>query len=125
MMRSLFGFCFFKQKTAYELRISDWSSECALPISRYDDLQAVYRDPKHFSSDKKVEFRPKFGDTPLYRHHTTSIVFNDPPLHTRVRRLLAPAFTPRSLRLLEARFPALVDRLLDRAGKQGDRQSVV
>src|SRR3546814_4134129 len=23
---------FFKQKTAYEMRISDWSSECALPI---------------------------------------------------------------------------------------------
>src|SRR3546814_6736703 len=27
-------FFFFKQKTAYEMRISDWSSECALPISR-------------------------------------------------------------------------------------------
>src|SRR3546814_9652312 len=26
------GFLFFKQKTAYELRISDWSSTCALPI---------------------------------------------------------------------------------------------
>lgn len=88
-------------------------------LTRYDDLQAVYRDPKRFSSDKKIEFRPKFGDTPLYRHHTTSLVFNDPPLHTRVRRLLAPAFTPRALRLLEARFTALVDRLLDRAAKQG------
>lgn len=88
-------------------------------LTRYDDLQAVYRDNKRFSSDKKVEFKPKFGDTPLYRHHTTSLVFNDPPLHTRVRRLLAPAFTPRALKLLEARFVALVDRLLDRAAKQG------
>src|SRR3546814_6549256 len=26
-------FFFFKQKTAYEMRISDWSSDCALPIS--------------------------------------------------------------------------------------------
>src|SRR3546814_2803038 len=26
-------FFFFKQKTAYEMRISDWSSACALPIS--------------------------------------------------------------------------------------------
>src|SRR3546814_3243341 len=25
-------FFFFKQKTAYEMRISDWSSDCALPI---------------------------------------------------------------------------------------------
>lgn len=88
-------------------------------LTRYDDLQAVYRDNKRFSSDKKIEFKPKFGDTPLYRHHTTSLVFNDPPLHTRVRRLLAPAFTPRALKLLEARFIALVDRLLDRAARQG------
>src|SRR3546814_7341163 len=28
-----FMFFFFKQKTAYEMRISDWSSACALPIS--------------------------------------------------------------------------------------------
>ena len=88
-------------------------------LTRYDDLQAVYRDNRRFSSDKKIEFKPKFGDSPLYRHHTTSLVFNDPPLHTRVRRLLAPAFTPRALKLLETRFGALVDRLLDRAAKQG------
>ncbi|MCW0232176.1 MAG: cytochrome P450 [Ferrovibrio sp.] len=89
-------------------------------LTRYDDLQAVYRDNKKFSSDKKIEFAPKYGaDTPLYRHHTTSLVFNDPPLHTRVRRLLAPAFTPRALKLLEGRFMLLVERMLDRAAKQG------
>src|SRR5690606_2156399 len=87
-------------------------------LTRYDDLAAVYRD-RRFSSDKKVEFRPKFGDTPLYLHHTTSLVFNDPPYHTRVRRLLAPAFTPRALKILEPRFEALVDRLLDEALARG------
>lgn len=89
-------------------------------LTRYDDLQAVYRDNKTFSSDKKIEFAPKYGaGTPLYRHHTTSLVFNDPPLHTRVRRLLAPAFTPRALKLLEDRFVNLVARMLDRAAQQG------
>lgn len=83
-------------------------------LTRYDDLSAVYRD-RRFSSDKKVEFKPKFGDGPLYLHHTTSLVFNDPPYHTRVRKLLAPAFTPRALKLLEPRFAALVDQLLDKA----------
>src|SRR3546814_1621149 len=33
-------FFFFKQKTAYEMRISDWSSECALPIFMADDHAA-------------------------------------------------------------------------------------
>lgn len=89
-------------------------------LTRYDDLQAVYRDNRRFSSDKKIEFGAKYGEgTPLHRHHTTSLVFNDPPLHTRVRRLLAPAFTPRALKLLEHRFQALVARMLDRAAKNG------
>ncbi|MCB2098571.1 MAG: cytochrome P450 [Parvularculaceae bacterium] len=87
-------------------------------LTRYDDLAAVYRD-RRFSSDKKVEFEPKFGDSPLYLHHTTSLVFNDPPYHTRVRKLLAPAFTPRALKLLEPRFAALVEKLLDEALARG------
>jgi cytochrome P450 len=87
-------------------------------LTRYRDVNAVYRD-RRFSSDKKVEFAPKFGDTPLFTHHTTSLVFNDPPLHTRVRKLLMPAFTPRALRALEAPLVALIDRLLDRIEEKG------
>jgi cytochrome P450 len=88
-------------------------------LTRYDDLVAVYRDAKSWSSDKTLQFRPKFGDSALYEHHTTSLVFNDPPIHTRVRRLLAPAFTPRALRALQPRIEALVDRLLDAAAERG------
>ncbi len=91
----------------------------SLFLTRWADLNRVYRDHETFSSDKGVEFRPKYGDSPLYRHHTTSLVFNDPPRHTRVRRLLAPAFTPRALKLLEARFVELVDGLLDEAEARG------
>src|SRR5690242_4154266 len=82
-------------------------------LSRYEDCVAVYRDAQTWSSDKKIDFRPNFGESPLYEHHTTSLVFNDPPYHTRVRRLLAPAFTPRALRALQPRVEALIDRLLD------------
>ena len=88
-------------------------------LSRYDDCAAVYRDPETWSSDKTVDFRPSLGAGALYEHHTTSLVFNDPPYHTRVRKLLAPAFTPRALAALEARIEALVDRLLDRAAARG------
>lgn len=89
-------------------------------LTRYEDCAAVYRDPARFLSDKKPEFGPKYGiGTPLFRHHTTSLVFNDPPLHTRVSKLLAPAFTPRALELLQPRFEAMVERLLDRAAQAG------
>jgi cytochrome P450 len=88
-------------------------------LTRYDDCAAVYRDPKVWSSEKKVDFRPNFGDSTLYEHHTTSLVFNDPPYHDRVRKLLAPAFTPRALKALQPRIETLVDRLIDRAAERG------
>jgi cytochrome P450 len=57
-------------------------------LTRHADVLAVYRSGA-VSSDKRREFGPKFGEgTPLLEHHTTSLVFNDPPLHTRVRRIL-------------------------------------
>ena len=82
-------------------------------LSRYEDAVAVYRDPQRASSDKKVEFRPKFGDSPLYEHHTTSLVFNDPPLHTRVRRLIMGALNQRAIARMEQDVAALVDGLLE------------
>jgi cytochrome P450 len=88
-------------------------------LSRYADVALCYRDNR-MSSDKKAEFGPKFGTgTPIYRHHTTSLVFNDPPLHTRVRRLLAAAFTPRALAAMPARIEAIVDSLLDAVARRG------
>ena len=89
-------------------------------LTRYDDCLAVYRDTATWSSDKKLDFRPNFSDSLLYEHHTTSLVFNDPPYHTRVRKLLAPAFTPRALRELQTRIEDLVDRLLEAAAERGE-----
>ncbi|MCW5648914.1 MAG: cytochrome P450 [Ramlibacter sp.] len=83
-------------------------------LTRYADLVAVYRDAQGFSSDKKVEFTPKYGaGAPLLEHHTTSLVFNDPPLHTRVRKLIMGALTRRAIADMEPGLIELVDRLLD------------
>jgi cytochrome P450 len=82
-------------------------------LTRYADILAVYKDPATFSSDKREEFAPKYGaDSPLFEHHTTSLVFNDPPLHTRVRRLIAGALTPRHIAAMEDGLVVLVDGLL-------------
>ena len=80
-------------------------------LSRYDDAVAAYRSAAA-SSDKKAEFKPKLGDSPLYEHHTTSLVFNDPPLHTRVRRLIMGAVNQRAIARMEAQVTRLVDSLL-------------
>ncbi len=81
-------------------------------ITRYDDCETLYKDARTYSSDKKVEFFPKYGDTPLFEHHTTSLVFNDPPLHTHVRRAIAGALSPRAIAEMEIGLVELVDRLL-------------
>jgi cytochrome P450 len=83
-------------------------------LTRYDDVLAAYRSP-HVSSDKQREFAPRLGaGTPIYEHHTSSLVFNDPPLHTRVRRLLMGALSQRAITRMEAGLVSLVDGLLDR-----------
>lgn len=87
-------------------------------LTRYDDCLSVYRD-RRFSSDKKQEFAPKFGNSPLYDHHTTSLVFNDPPLHTRVRKIIMGAMTPRHLKRLEQDLEHLVERLLYNCRERG------
>src|ERR1700730_17677371 len=82
-------------------------------LTRYDDLVTAYKTTKAASSDKKKEFLPKYGNSLLYEHHTTSLVFNDPPAHTRVRRLIMGALSPRAIAGMEPDLIALVDRLLD------------
>jgi cytochrome P450 len=88
-------------------------------LTRYDDILPVYRDPKVFSSDKKKEFGPKYGPSPLLEHHTTSLVFNDPPLHTRVRRLILGALSQRHIAAMEPGLATLVDGLLDAMAEKG------
>ena len=108
--------------TYYALRQSDpvhRMPDGSYFLTRYDDCLSVYRDAETWSSDKKLDFRPNFADSLLYEHHTTSLVFNDPPYHTRVRKLLAPAFTPRALLALQQRIETLVGRLLEAAAEKG------
>src|SRR5512138_2888317 len=88
-------------------------------LTRYDDLVTAYKNTKAFSSDKKKEFSPKYGASLLYEHHTTSLVFNDPPAHTRVRRLIMGALSPRAIAGMEPDLVRLVDRLLDAIAAKG------
>ena len=89
-------------------------------LTRYADLVAVYRDAQTFSSDKRVEFGPKYNHapfnggnpSPLFQHHTSSLVFNDPPLHSRVRKLIMGALSRRAIDDLEPGLVTLVDGLL-------------
>lgn len=58
-------------------------------LLRYDHVRAALADPERFSSNVRD------SDNPAFRH--SPLVFDDPPRHTHVRRLLAKTFTPRRI----------------------------
>lgn len=96
----------------------------SLLLTRHADLDAVYRDTVNFSSDKMVEFAPRFGDGPLFEHHTTSLVFNDDPYHGRVRRRLVGALTPRAVTALGEGLATYCGKLLDNFVRGGGGDAV-
>jgi len=88
------------------------NSDGSYVLTSYKDIVSVYRNFKIWSSDKKAEFGEKFGSSPLFEHHTSSVVFVDPPDHTRIRKIFQHAFTPKSILNLEADIKKLVDSYL-------------
>ena len=87
-------------------------------IARYDDCLDVLRDHEHFSSrppemlqQMRAEFGPFAG--------ATTMLDSDPPIHTRLRRLVSRAFTPRRIKDIEPRIRAIADQLLDGIDRDG------
>jgi cytochrome P450 len=78
-------------------------------LSRFADVDAASRDPKTFSSAHGTVFEmmtPESSDGGL-------MIFMDPPDHTRMRRLVSKAFTPRRIAVLEDDIRSLCASLLD------------
>ena len=89
------------------------NSDGSFVLTRYDDIVQVYRDPGLWSSDKQASFKPKFGDSPLFEHHTTSLVFRDAPDHTRIRKVAQSCFGPRRFKSIQPQIEGIVRRHLD------------
>jgi cytochrome P450 len=74
-------------------------------LSRFDDVRAVLKDAKTFSSQSMGEMKQQTIALPL--------LTDDPPRHTQLRAIVNTAFTSRTLKLLESGVQELVDQLLD------------
>jgi cytochrome P450 len=89
-------------------------------VTRFDDAKAVLADPR-LSKNAAVSYpgwRP--GRTGIPGEHRSGIASHllnlDPPDHTRLRRLVSKAFTPRRVADFEPRVVDIADRLLDAFG---------
>ena len=82
-------------------------------LTRYDDIAAFLRDPRFGKSGYQALFESRFGSRPEGPWLPMSMLFRDPPDHTRLRALVSKAFTPRVVEALRGHVQAIVDRLLD------------
>jgi cytochrome P450 family 109 len=82
-------------------------------IAKYDDVVRILRDHEAFSS--VVGARALAGE-----EVPPSMLFNDPPVHTRLRGLLSKAFTPRMVELQRQAIQDACDRMLDSISSQDE-----
>jgi cytochrome P450 len=83
-------------------------------IGSYADAVTILHDPARFSSDVRPKDRAAvFGDA-------QRLLFADPPTHTRLRKLVSRAFTPRRISDLEPKIREFTAALLDHATAEGD-----
>jgi pimeloyl-[acyl-carrier protein] synthase len=101
-----------KTEPAYKMPINRFTSGVWL-ITRYADVSALFREA-HFSNDMSrvipADQLPGFSKT---------MIFRDPPDHTRLRSLVSQAFTAKRVRDLEPRIAAIADDLIARARPRG------
>jgi cytochrome P450 len=84
---------------------------------RHEDCSAILRDPRSSSERNNSLLTPP----EVRAQRAPSFLSLDPPDHTRLRRLVSKAFTPRAIARLEPRIRELSDELLTAAAAKGDR----
>jgi len=99
-------------------------------ITRHADARAVLADSRRFSvavSGDRADATPDAGmtDADLARERAGDLMSHDPPEHTRLRRLLTPAFTGRQVRLLEPWIESVVADHLDVMERTGPPADLV
>lgn len=99
-------------------------------VSRYDDIKAIFRDTTTFSNRRqngsRVTQRRASLDAhelalydDLIGHDTHHIGLNDPPDHTRLRRFVNQAFSPRAIEAMRGQVTEIAERLLDEIDAEG------
>jgi cytochrome P450 len=99
-------------------------------LTRYDDIAAMLRDPRYRKDPFAAERLPRIVWEQLGVEQdrvdadSVSMLFLDPPQHTRVRSAFARAFTPASLAALRPRIELICRNRLDRVHASGQMELI-
>jgi cytochrome P450 len=102
-------------------------------VSRYADVKTVLDDPATYSSKAGYEAQYAKGHYEEFKQILTrdgggfffDVIMNDPPEHTRVRRLTQRAVSPRRVAMLEPAITARVVDLIEKLTSQVELGQIV
>ncbi|MFE0774152.1 cytochrome P450 [Streptomyces sp. NPDC058861] len=100
-------------------RIAGPTGEPAWLVTRYDDVRSALADPR-LSLDKTNATEGSYRGLSLPPALDANLLNMDPPDHTRIRKLVSRAFSPRRVEVLRAPIRRAADALLDALGTQGE-----
>ena len=86
-------------------------------VVRYVDVKAVGRDVATFSSKPGIMIPDNEGGIDFGDHEM--MISADPPVHTGLRKLVAPEFVPRAAKAMRPRIEELAARIIDRVEDRG------
>jgi cytochrome P450 len=95
-----------------------WSGGGFWAITKYDDVVAISKDSETFSSAKGHIYLWELDDEALEVRR--SLIETDPPDHSRLRRIVSSAFTPRKVKDYEEFTRAIAGDLLEAALAEGE-----
>jgi cytochrome P450 len=93
-------------------------------LTGYAEVEAAFadprlvKDPRHAYSPDELARMPALPEETRYMR--SNLLYRDPPEHTRLRRLVSKAFTPRMIEQLRPRIQAIADALLDAVAGRGE-----
>ncbi len=101
-------------------------------LTRYADIRATFKDTADYSNEGRLgrasaylpsESRRKL-ETFEAHYRTKGLLHSDPPDHTRLRRLVLRAFSPRVIEAMRPRIQSIVDGLIDRVEPAGEMEVI-
>ncbi|WEB39325.1 cytochrome P450 [Streptomyces yunnanensis] len=104
-------------------RIAGTDGQPAWLVTRYDDVRSALADPR-LSLDKRHATPGNYRGFALPPALDANLLNMDPPDHTRIRRLVVKAFTPRRVEALRAPVRRIADDLLDAMAAKGRAELV-
>jgi cytochrome P450 len=90
-------------------------------VSRYEDVETVLRDDKHFVRDPNNARPPSHQRelSPLQVLLNSNMLNRDGADHRRLRNLVSQAFTPKQIKALQPKIETIANQLIDKVIEQG------